>query len=88
MQTYICALRNYNFRFQGNIRIWSGIQASDFHISSLALYHLSYPGSIDGTGLNIPFESNDVQGVVVYDTICHHLTGELTSSLFILILDL
>ena len=28
---------------------------------SLALYYLTYPGSIDGTGLNLPLESNDIQ---------------------------
>ena len=30
-------------------------------ISCLALYHLSYPGSIDSTGLNLPLESNAIQ---------------------------
>ena len=43
------------------------------------LYHLSYPGSIDGTGPNFSLESNAIQGVVVCDTLCHHLTFELTS---------
>ena len=28
---------------------------------SLVLYHLSYPGSVDGTGLNLPLESNSMQ---------------------------
>ena len=63
---------------------WTDIRTSDLQISSLALYQLSYPGSIDGTGLNLSLESDAVQGVVVCDTICHHLTSELTSSLFIL----
>jgi hypothetical protein len=43
------------------------------------LYHLSHPGSIDGTGLNFSLESNAIQGAVVSDTICHNFTGELTS---------
>jgi hypothetical protein len=55
----------------------------DFQISSLALYHLSYPGSIDGTGLNFSPENNAMRGVVVCDTISHDLTGELTSPLSI-----
>ena len=44
------------------------IRNSNLQISSLALYHLSYPGSIDGTGLNFSIESNAMQGIVVYDT--------------------
>ena len=51
-------------------------------ISSLVLYHLSYLGSIDGTGLNLSPESNATEGIVVCDS--HHLSGELTSSVFIL----
>ena len=46
-------------------------------------YYLSYPGSIDSTGLNFSPQSNAMQGIVVCDTICHHLTGELTLSLFL-----
>ena len=35
---------------------------SDFQIPSLALYHLSYPGSVDGTGLNLLYQTlNDLQ---------------------------
>ena len=52
---------------------------SDHQISSLALYHLSYPGS----SLNLSLESNAMQGVVMCDTICHDFTNELTSHLFI-----
>ena len=60
------------------------IGTSDLQISSLALYHLNYMGSIDITGLNPSLESNAMQGVVVCDIICRHLTGgELTSSLLI-----
>jgi len=44
---------------------------------------LSYPGSIDGTGLNLSLESNAMQGVVVCDTVSRRLIDELTSSLFI-----
>ena len=51
------------------------------HIFSLGLYHLSYPGSIESTDLNLSLESNAMQGVVVCGT--HHLTGELTLSLII-----
>ena len=59
------------------------IRISDLRISSLALYHLNYPGSIDGTGLNLSLESNAMQGVVVCDTVSRRLIDELTSSLFI-----
>ena len=31
--------------------------------TSLALYHLRYPGSIDCTGLNLPFDSNAMQAL-------------------------
>ena len=66
-----------NFRFQEkNSNL-------DLQITSLALFHFKYPGPIEGTGLNLSLEDNAKQGVVVCDTICHHLTGELTSSLFI-----
>jgi hypothetical protein len=41
------------------------------------LYHLSYPGSIDGAGLNLPPESLAMQGVLVCDTICHQLTDKI-----------
>ena len=51
--------------------------------SCLLLYHLSYPGSINDTGLNLPLESNPMLCVDVYDAICHHLYDELTSPLFI-----
>ena len=61
----------------------TGIWTSDLQIYSLELYHLNYPGSIEGIGLNLSFESNATQGVVVSDTIFHHLTDELTAYLFI-----
>ena len=35
------------------IRNWTGIWTSDLQTSSLALYHFSYPGSNDDTGLNL-----------------------------------
>ena len=57
------------------------IRTSVLQISSLALYRLSYPRLFDDAGLNYSFESNAMQGVVVCD-ISHHMTGELTSSLF------
>ena len=44
-------LKNYNFKFKRKIWTWTGIWISDIQISSLALYHSSYPGSIGGTGL-------------------------------------
>ena len=55
----------------------------ELQISSLAIYHLSYPGSIDGTGLNIPLENNGMQHVVVCDTICYYLTDKTNFILFI-----
>ena len=51
------------------ILTWTGIRASDLQISSLAVYHLRYIGSIDGTALNIQPESNVMKGVMVYVTI-------------------
>ena len=45
----------YLFKFKRKIRTWTGIWTLDLQISSLALYHPSYPGSIDGTGLNLYF---------------------------------
>ena len=53
------------FKFKRKIRSWTGIRTSDLQISSLALQNLSYPGSIDGTGLNLSLESNAMLGVVV-----------------------
>ena len=44
------------FNFKRKIRTWTGIRNSDLQISSLVLYHLSHPGLIDGTGLNISLE--------------------------------
>ena len=64
--------------FKRKIQTYTRIRTLDFQISSLALSHLSYSSSIDSTGPNLSLES-----VVVCDTICHHLTGELASSLFI-----
>ena len=58
----------FRFKFKRKIRTWTGIRISDFYISVLALYHLSYPGSIKDTDLNFSLESNAMQGVVVCDT--------------------
>ena len=41
------------FLFQEKIRTWIEIQTLDLQICSLAPYHLSYPGSINGTGLTL-----------------------------------
>ena len=60
----ICALRNYNFRFQekdSNLNQDSNLRPPD--ISSLVFYHLSYLGSIDRTLLNLSLESNAMQDV-------------------------
>ena len=38
-------------------------------ISRSVPWRLSYPGSIDDTGLNFSLESNAMQGVVVFDII-------------------
>ena len=54
---------NSQFKFKRKIRTWTGIWTSDLQISSLALYHLSYPGLIDGTGLNLPLEMNAIQAL-------------------------
>ena len=43
-----------------------------------------FNGSVNDTGLNVSLKSKAMQGIAVCDTICHHLTGKLTSSLFIL----
>ena len=64
----ICALKNYNLNSR-KIRNWTRIWTSDLQISSLPFYHLSYPGSIDGTCLNLSLESNAMQGVVICDTV-------------------
>ena len=49
--------------FKRNIQTWIEIRTLDFQISSLVLYHFSYPHSIDGTGLNFSLESNAMQGM-------------------------
>ena len=46
------ALRNNNLDFKRKIQTRTGIRTSNLHISSLALYHLRYPGSIDIIGPN------------------------------------
>ena len=65
------------------MQTWTKIWTSVLQISSLVLYHLSYPGSIDGASPNFSLESNDMQDIVVCDTFYHHLTSALTLSLFI-----
>ena len=59
----------WEFKFKRNIRTWTRIWTSDLQICSLALYHLNYPGSSDGTGLNLSHESNVMQGVFFWDTV-------------------
>ena len=56
---------------------WSVVQ------KGMALYHLSHPGSIGGAGLNPSLENNAMQQIVIYDTIWHQLSGELTLPLII-----
>ena len=68
--------------FKRKIQTWTGIQNLDFQISSLALYHLSYPGLIDSKGLILSLKSNAMQGILVCVTIYHQLTGKLTMPLF------
>ena len=53
------------FRFQTKIQTWTEIRNSDLQISSLGLYNLSYPASIDSTGPDLSPESNAMHGVVV-----------------------
>ena len=65
--------------FKRKILICTRILTSDLLISSLALYHLNYPGSVYSTGLNLSLESNAMQGVVVCDNNCHNLTHEITN---------
>ena len=52
----ISLLKKCQFIFKRKIRTWTGIWTSDLQISSLALYYLIYPGSIEGTGLNLLLE--------------------------------
>ena len=55
----------FNFKFKRKIRTWAGILTLDLQITSLAFYHLSYPGSIEvlkqcylnpGSGSNFSLE--------------------------------
>ena len=45
------------------MQTWTGIWISDLQISSLELYHLSYPDSINRTDLSLRLESNAIQVV-------------------------
>ena len=54
---------HFKFKFKRQIWSWTGIWISDLQISSMVLYYLSYPHSIDGTGLNLPLESNAIQAL-------------------------
>ena len=62
----ISAMRNNNLKFHEKNKNLDRDSNSDLEICSLVLYHLSYPGSNDGTGLNLPPESNAMQGIVVW----------------------
>ena len=55
--------------FKGKIRTWTGILPLDLQISSLALYHLSYPDSVNSIGQNLSLESNGMQGILFCDAI-------------------
>ena len=50
---------------------WIGIRTLDLQTSNLALYDLSFPGSIRSTSLNLSLESPAMQDVVV----CHILSS-------------
>ena len=60
----ICYLGNYSCRFQEKSSRLYEIRTSDLQISNLALYHLSYPGSNDGTGLNLLKSKNSSNQIV------------------------
>ena len=55
--------------FKRKIRTLTGIRNSDLQNSCLALHHLGYPTSNNGTGLNLSLESNAMKGIVICDTI-------------------
>ena len=48
-----------------------GIRTMDLHIPRLAVYHLNYSGSIEGTSLNFSLEIIAIEGSSICDTICH-----------------
>ena len=52
----ICAMRITVLDFKRKILSWTRIRTLDLHTSRLVLYHLTHPGSIDGTGLNISLD--------------------------------
>ena len=54
-----------HYKFKRKFEPEPGLEPRTSKTPGLALYHLSSPGSIDGTGLN--------------SLICQHLTCELTS---------
>ena len=74
-------LEELQVKFKRKIWTWTRIWTSDLQISSLTLYHLSYPCSIDSTGLNLPLESNAMQAlwsvtlsVIIWPTKKLHIT--------------
>ena len=50
IDTYSFKIHSNILGFQRKIPTWTRIQDSQLQISSLALYHLSHPDSIDVTG--------------------------------------
>ena len=80
---FIFKIKKHNTAFQWEklkLNRDSNHGPTDFY-ASVVLIELLY--STDGISTNLPLESNVMQGFVVCDTVCHHLTGERTSSLLI-----
>ena len=73
------------FYLKRTIWTWTRIWISDFQISSLVLLELSW-FNWWYRSKSLSLESNTMQAIVIYNTICHHLTSKLTSSLFILMI--
>ena len=76
MQTYSLCLEVLQFRLKRQIRTWSGIWTSDLQIYSLALYYLSYPGSIDGTGHCLQEGDLDMYRQLKQDSPCGRAPGK------------
>ena len=75
-----CRRNAFFLDFKSKIQTWIGIRISGLQISSLAIYYLSYLGSIDGTGLNLSLESNAMGS-------CDTLTSKLTLAFFFNVLN-
>ena len=59
----MCALKNYKLDSIEKFEPGPGIEPRTSRSLAWRSTTLSYPGSIDGTGLNIPLESNAIQAL-------------------------